>query len=86
MTLNTDSRPVPKPKAACDRCKSTEHLIVGDGPAVCFACVALLTGAAADPTSVTPRLRDVLRELHGDVVRLGEEDHGAQAWEWTGWK
>ena len=69
----------------CDRCRSPRHLIVGDGPSVCFPCVELLTNAAADPMSVSPALREVLVELHSDIVRLGETDAGAQAWEWQGW-
>ena len=72
--------------ARCDRCRSERHVIVGDGPPICYPCVNLLTDAAADPMSVTEKLRDWLAELHHDVVTLGEMDSGAQAWEWRGWQ
>lgn len=68
----------------CDRCRSPRHLIVGDGPSICFPCVELLTAAAADPESVSLRLREVLSELHSDVVRLVDDDK-VLAWEWQGW-
>ena len=74
-----------QPIARCDRCRSERHVIVGDGPPICYPCVGLLTDAAADPMSVGVRLRDVLAELHSDIVTLGETDAGAQAWEWKGW-
>jgi hypothetical protein len=86
MTIVRGSTSIyPPPKPACDRCRRTDHLISGDGPTVCFPCVELLTGAALDPMSITSQLRDVLAELHGDIVRLGEADHGTVAWEWLGW-
>ena len=75
-----------RPEPLCDRCRSPRHLIVGDGPNVCFPCIELLTNAATDPMSVSPALREILSELHSDIVRLGEADHGAQAWEWLGWQ
>jgi hypothetical protein len=85
MTLaHTDQRPIPK--ASCDRCRSVRHVIEGDGLAVCFPCIELLTNAAADPLSISAELRDVLSEIHADIVRLGDIDGGVQAWEWQGWK
>lgn len=74
------------PVPACDRCRAIIGVISGDGPPVCHDCVELLTGAAADPMSVSSRLRETLPELHSDIVRLGETDAGTQAWEWQGWK
>lgn len=70
---------------ACSRCRSSKHVIVGDGLPVCFPCIELLTDAAADPMSVSEQLRGWLSELHADLVTLGESDAGVQAWEWKGW-
>ncbi len=80
--IHTDSRPVPAPKPACDRCRGTEKLIVGDGPTVCGSCVELLSELAADPASATQRLRETMLELHGDVLALIQED-GVLSWSWT---
>jgi hypothetical protein len=76
----------PTPDARCARCGYTRHLIEGDGETVCLECVDLLTGVAVDPFSASPELRRAMVQEHGDIVKLGEEDSGAQAWEWTaGW-
>jgi hypothetical protein len=69
----------------CHRCRRTDHLIIDDGPTVCFECVALLTDAAADPIVITSRLRDTLADLHADVVQL-VDDAGTLSWAWVGWK
>ena len=67
----------------CERCRGTEHVIVGDGPPVCWPCVSLLGETAADPLTASPRLRETLAYLHADVVTLGETARGFPEWEWT---
>lgn len=55
-------------RASCARCQSTERLVTGDGPTVCWPCAlawgsfaALVTGG---PTSVEPVMVSVCRTGH----------------------
>lgn len=67
-------------KPECRHCKRTEHLVRGDGPAVCFPCIGVLTEAAADPSAVSKTLRDELMKRHALTLALTENAKGQPEW------
>lgn len=69
----------------CGRCHGTGDLIAGEGVVVCGHCVRVLGEIAADPKVASTRMRALLAESHGDVVRLDRGDPLADilVWEWT---
>jgi hypothetical protein len=59
------------PAPVCARCGRRDHLILGDGPAICRACILRFGDLVRRPELLTTAAAIFIRAAHGDAVEIG---------------